>query len=111
DFVPFIADFMLRYERMTWSICAGRFKERIIVSIRTTNIHGRAGIFLRQLIGKRGTAGGHGMIAGGQIACPDMEHDHCTHLEEELIKGFLKKLGHKEAVEMTPLLMDEPVHD
>ena len=108
DFVPFIADFMLRCERLSWSICVGRFKDRVIVSIRTTNIHGRAGRFLRQLVGKRGTAGGHGMIAGGQITC-DMEHENCTKIEEELIRNFLKKLGHKEVTEMTPLLVTEPI--
>lgn len=108
DFVPFIADFMLRCERMTWSICVGRFKERVIVSIRTTNVHGHAGRFLRQLIGKRGTAGGHGMIAGGQIVC-DMEHEKCTDVEDELIKDFLKKLGHNDDAEMAPLLVTEPI--
>lgn len=109
DFIPFIADFMLRGERLSWSICVGRFQNRIIVSIRTTNIHGHAGRFLRQLIGKRGTAGGHGMIAGGQVTCGTMEHDRCTDIEEDLIKNFLKKLGHKDVSEMTPLLVTEPI--
>ena len=109
DFVPFIADFMLRCERMSWSICVGRYQNRIVVSIRTTNIHGHAGRFLRQLIGKRGTAGGHGMIAGGQVTCGTMEHDRCTDIEEELMKNFLKKLGHKDVTDMTPLLVTEPI--
>ena len=109
DFIPFIADFMLRCERLSWSICVGRFQNRIIVSIRTTNVHGHAGRFLRQLIGKRGTAGGHGMIAGGQVTCGTMEHDHCTEVEEELIKNFFKKLGHKDVAETTPLLVTEPI--
>ncbi len=110
DFVPFVADFMLRLERMTWAICLGRFNGKIVVSVRTTNIKGRAGQFLRRLIGKKGTAGGHGMIAGGQIAYTTMGHDHCTQVDEELIRNFLKKLGYKEAGEMTPLLNEEPLH-
>ncbi|MBI2095039.1 MAG: DHH family phosphoesterase [Candidatus Omnitrophica bacterium] len=105
DFVPFTADFMLRCERISWSLCLGRYKDRIIVSIRTTNAKGEAGRFLRRLIGKRGTAGGHGMIAGGQIHCTTMEHEHCTKIEEEIIQGFLKKLGYKDVAEMTPLLL------
>ncbi len=109
DFVPFIADFILRLERINWSICLGRYKDRIVVSIRTTNTKGRAGRFIRQLIGKKGSAGGHGMIAGGQIPCSTMEHDYCTKLEEELIQDFLKKLGYKEPGEMTPLLTTEPI--
>ncbi len=109
DFVPFIADFMLRAERINWAICIGRYKERLVVSIRTTNVKGRAGAFLRQLLGKRGTAGGHGMIAGGQVPCGSMDHDSCTKLEEELVSQFLRKLGYKDIGEMTPLLASEPV--
>ena len=110
DFVAFIADFMLRCERVNWSMCLGRFKDKLIVSIRTTNTRGEAGRFLRSLIGKKGTAGGHGMIAGGQVPCEKLEHDDCTMLEEELVQNFLKKLGYKDVKEMTPLLTAEPIH-
>ncbi len=110
DFVPFIADFMLRVERINWAICVGRYKDRLVVSIRTTNVKGNAGTFLRRLIGKRGTAGGHGMIAGGQIPCASMDHEGFMKLEEELVRNFLKKLGYKDIGEMTPLLAAEPIH-
>lgn len=110
DFVPLIADFMLRCERMTWAFCLGRYNDKIVVSIRTTNTKGEAGRFLRRLIGKRGTAGGHGMIAGGQVTCSSMEHERCTKVEEELVQDFLKKLGYKDVVDMTPLLNPEPIH-
>lgn len=110
DFVPFIADFMLRVERINWAICVGRYKDRLVVSIRTTNVKGNAGTFLRHLIGKRGTAGGHGMIAGGQIPCASMDHEGFMKLEEELVRNFLKKLGYKDIGEMTPLLAAEPIH-
>ena len=111
DFVPFVADFMLRCERMNWSICLGRYNGRVIVSIRTTNQKGEAGNLLRRLVGKKGTAGGHGMIAGGQIPCSALDHDKCSDLEEELIQGFLKKVGYEEAGEMTPLLTPEPIRE
>jgi nanoRNase/pAp phosphatase (c-di-AMP/oligoRNAs hydrolase) len=111
DFVSFVADVMVRCERISWSICLGRYADRIIVSVRTTNVKGRAGSFLRRLIGKRGTAGGHGMMAGGQIQCPTMEHEKCTVFEEEIVKEYLAQLGHKEVIQMTPLLVPEPIHD
>jgi len=110
DYVAFIADFMLRCERVNWSMCLGRFKDKLVISIRTTNVKGQAGRFLRSLLGKKGTAGGHGMIAGGQVSCEKLEHDDCTKLEEELIQSFLKKLGYKDVKEMTPLLTAEPIH-
>jgi hypothetical protein len=50
------------------------------------------------------------MIAGGQVSCATMEHEHCTAVEEELVRNFLKKLGYKEVGEMTPLLNEEPLH-
>ena len=111
DFVPFIADFMLRLERTNWVICVGRFNDRVITSIRTTHTKGGAGNFLQRLIGKRGTGGGHGMIAGGQIPCDGMDNERIIQMEEELVQDFLKKIGYKDIVEMTPLLMDEPLHD
>ena len=110
DFVPLVADFMLRCERMSWAMCLGRYGDKILVSIRTTNTKGEAGHFLRRLIGKKGSAGGHGMIAGGQVSCSSMEHEKCTEIEEELIQNFLKKLGYKDVAEMTPLLTAEPIH-
>ena len=111
DFIPFVADFMLRCERMNWAICLGRYNGRVVVSIRTTKQKGDAGNLLRRLVGKKGTAGGHGMIAGGQIPCSELDHDKCTELEEELVQGFLKEIGYKEAGEMTPLLTPEPIRE
>ena len=109
DYVAFIADFMLKCERMSWAICFGRYGNKIIVSIRTTNTKGNAGSFLRRILGKKGTAGGHGMIAGGQIPCSSMEHERCTQVEKEVLKDFLKGLGYSEEAEMTPLLMEESI--
>ncbi|OGW92042.1 MAG: hypothetical protein A3D28_02105 [Omnitrophica bacterium RIFCSPHIGHO2_02_FULL_63_14] len=110
DFVAYTADFMLNLERMNWSICMGRHGGRVVISIRTTSQRGQAGIFLRHLVGKRGSAGGHEMIAGGQIPCEDLDHEKCMQLEDELIKQFLKKLGYGDVAEMTPLLVEEPIH-
>jgi len=65
DIVPEIADLLLRMEGKTWSLCTGRFEDRIYLSIRTTNQRADAGGLIRRLIGRRGKGGGHGMIAGG----------------------------------------------
>lgn len=106
DFVAFVADFMLRLERMNWSICLARYEGKVLVSIRTTRQGGQAGQFLRRLLGKKGSAGGHEMIAGGQVPCGSLDHEGCSALEEGIIRDFLKKLGYKEAGEMTPLLVE-----
>ena len=107
DFVPIVADFLLRCERISWSLVMGRFKHRIVVSLRTTRKKSDAGNFLRKLIGKRGSAGGHDMIAGGQIPCSHLSEETCETLQKEMTQLFFKKIGHKEATEATPLLLQE----
>jgi nanoRNase/pAp phosphatase (c-di-AMP/oligoRNAs hydrolase) len=67
DIVPEIADLLLRMEGMTWSLCTGRFADRLYLSIRTTNPRADAGALMHRLLRRRGKGGGHGMIAGGWI--------------------------------------------
>ncbi len=107
DFVPIVADLLIRCERISWSFVLGRFKNKMVVSLRTTKKDADAGNFLRQLIGKRGTAGGHDMIAGGQIPCTRLSEGGCETLQKELALAFFKKLGHKDVTEWTPLLLQE----
>lgn len=68
DTVPELADLLLRMEGKTWSLVSGVFKERIYLSIRTTNPRADAGRLMRKLVGRRGKGGGHGMLAGGWVA-------------------------------------------
>ncbi len=107
DFVPIVADLLLRCERMSWSLSMGRYKSQILFSLRTTRKNSDCGNFLRALIGKRGTAGGHDLIAGGQIPCADLNDEACENVQKDIAAAFLKKIGHKDAGEMTPLLVQE----
>jgi len=106
DFVPIVADLLLKCERISWSLCMGRYNNKILVSVRTTRRQADAGTFLRHLVGKRGTAGGHGMLAGGQVICESMADTACDQIEREMKARFLKKLGY-EGVETVPLLIEE----
>lgn len=67
DIVPELADLLLRLEGKTWSLVTGRYKERVYLSIRTTNPRAEAGRLMRRLVGKKGKGGGHGMTAGGWV--------------------------------------------
>lgn len=106
DFVPIVADLLLKCERVSWSLVTGRYKNRILVSTRTTRPHGDAGRFLRQVVGSLGTAGGHDMMAGGQVPCESTDDAACDGAEKEIQARFLKKLGFKEDGELIPLLVD-----
>jgi len=67
DIVPEIADLLLRMEGKTWSLCTGRFGDRLYLSIRTTNPRADAGALMHRLLRRRGKGGGHGMLAGGWL--------------------------------------------
>lgn len=67
DIVPELADLLLRMEGTTWCLVTGRFRDRIYLSIRTTNPRADAGQIMRRLVGRNGKGGGHSMIAGGWV--------------------------------------------
>lgn len=106
DFVPIVADLLLKCERVSWSLVIGRYKDKILLSARTTRPQGDAGRFLRQVVGNLGTAGGHDMMAGGQVPCESTDDAACDSTEKEIKTRFLKKLGFKEDGELIPLLVD-----
>ena len=104
DIVPQVADLLLATERMGWCICTGRYKDEIYVSIRTINVKAESGRLLRRVVNRKGTAGGHGMIAGGRISCRGLSETECEKTENEIIGRFLEKLGHRGEIMFKPLL-------
>jgi len=90
DFVHQIADLLLRVERKSWSLAMGRSGGILFFSLRTTRTRARAGVLLRKVIGKRGTAGGHDMMAGGRITYGDLSAAELDTLEAEILEKFLK---------------------
>lgn len=61
-----MADILLRLRNIQWVVCMGTYKDAFITSVRTRNRRG-AGRLVQQVLGDRGTAGGHGTMAGAQI--------------------------------------------
>lgn len=107
DFVPIVADLLLKCERISWSMVCGRFENKILISLRTSQKNANAGVLLRKIVGKRGTAGGHENLAGGQIYCEHTGDTYCDQIENDLRHKFLKRFGYKEGGDLTPLLVDE----
>jgi len=68
-----------------------------------------AGHLIRRLVGRRGRAGGHNMLAGGWLDGADLSEKEREQLELTLAVRFLRLVGHKEAATMRPLLEDEEV--
>jgi nanoRNase/pAp phosphatase (c-di-AMP/oligoRNAs hydrolase) len=98
DIVPEMADFLLRHERIRWSLCTGTFKEELIVSIRSSNPKAKAGNLVRRLFAGRiqsglNKVGGHDMSAGGRIPLKDFREKSLAHLEKGLSRDFSQFLG------------------
>jgi nanoRNase/pAp phosphatase (c-di-AMP/oligoRNAs hydrolase) len=87
-----VVDFLIRFEEIDWAVCAGVCKDQLILSVRTTQRHGRAGEMLRQVVGKLGRAGGHDRRAGGTIALPSTAASAVEQMQGELRRRLLKAL-------------------
>lgn len=107
SFVAQLADFLVSLKRATWCCVSGRYRKTLHLSLRTTHTRARAGKLLRKVIGKLGSAGGHEMIAGGQVKLAGMNAKEKNKIEELLFKRLFRELGLPEDLKPTPLVKDE----
>lgn len=87
-----IADLLMRLEGIEWSLCAGVYEDRLILSLRTAHARGRAGALLQQVVGDLGTAGGHDRRAGGAIPLSSRSASAVEKLCSVLRKRLLQAL-------------------
>lgn len=66
DLAAEMADMLLRLKGTQWVVCMGVHQNALILAVRTGRRRG-AGQFVQALVGERGTAGGHGTMAGGYV--------------------------------------------
>jgi nanoRNase/pAp phosphatase (c-di-AMP/oligoRNAs hydrolase) len=62
-----MADLLLRLEGARWVICMGVYKDDLILAVRARGQQSEAGKLVQEMVGDRGTAGGHGIMAGGRV--------------------------------------------
>lgn len=62
-----IADLFMRLKGIQWVLCMGIFRDELILSVRSRSKNIGAGKLVSEIIGDRGTAGGHGSMAAGHI--------------------------------------------
>jgi nanoRNase/pAp phosphatase (c-di-AMP/oligoRNAs hydrolase) len=87
-----VVDFMIRFEEVDWAVCAGVYKDQLILSVRSALHNARAGEMLRQVVGKLGRAGGHDRRAGGSIRLTSTAASAIEDIQSELRRRFLKAL-------------------
>lgn len=107
DFVAEMADFLLRVRNMTWSICLGDYQGTLFISVRTSNTKSDASRIIKKIVPKRGTAGGHSMIAGAQIDVAGMDQEELHSLKKEVMFKMLHALNHRNATELFRLVSDQ----
>ncbi|HMP04121.1 MAG TPA: DHH family phosphoesterase [Gemmatales bacterium] len=67
ELVAEIADFLIRFEEVEWSFCAGIYRDQLVMSMRTIHATGESASLLQQVVNGMGRAGGHDRRAGGSI--------------------------------------------
>ncbi len=87
-----VVDFLIRFEEVDWAVCAGVHRDQLILSVRSAVRGSRAGEILRQVVGKRGKAGGHDRRAGGAIRLASTSQSAIEEIQGELRRRLLKAL-------------------
>jgi nanoRNase/pAp phosphatase (c-di-AMP/oligoRNAs hydrolase) len=73
-----IADFLLRFEKVQWSLVTALHGSRMVLSLRTSASKGSAGELMRRLVRKLGDGGGHRAKAGGYVT---LQNGSATEIE------------------------------
>ncbi|MGW8144611.1 MAG: DHH family phosphoesterase [Anaerolineales bacterium] len=82
-----LADFFMRLKGVQWVLCMGVFRGELILSMRSRNKKIGAGKLITQIIGDKGTAGGHGNMSAGHIelAKEDDPQQMALYLEKTML--------------------------
>ena len=67
EVVAELADLLLRLEGIETVLCMGHYNTEMVLSMRTSSERTNAGELIRKLVAGIGSAGGHGMMAGGKV--------------------------------------------
>lgn len=107
DLVAELADFLLRHKGVNYVLGMGWFDGTQILSMRSLDPDAKLGLVIQEMVSGLGTAGGHGMVAGGQIRTMKIDEKAQDELEETLTRRMLKALD-IDAQSGRPLV---PAHD
>lgn len=92
DHVAELADFLLRQQGIRYVLGMGWFNGTQILSMRTMNSDARLGLVIQDMVKGVGSAGGHGMIAGGQVRGVGQDEASQQNIEQLLTRRMLNKL-------------------
>lgn len=103
EIVAEIADVLLRLKRIGWSMCTGRYKGDLVISLRSSNPKAKAGKIIKRMVPDPKYAGGHDTVAGGKIELSGLKKYDIVNLENNLSQEFAQLLGY-EKIDWKPVL-------
>lgn len=93
DLVSQTADFLLSVEGARWSVCTGRYQNRLHFSVRALHPELHAGRLLQRAVQEKERAGGHWSMAGGSLILPARAGETRWRKEENrVVSGLLRRL-------------------
>jgi len=95
DVVAEVADLLLRLEECDWAAATGRYQGKLLVSLRTSDPAGEAGRIIQRVLGEDGSAGGHGMMAGGNVPTVGLTRRSIAALEGEIERKLMAEISPK----------------
>jgi len=93
ELVAELADLLVRLEGTETVLCLGHYSTEMVLSIRTSSELINAGELIRKLVAGIGSAGGHGMMAGGKIDNVEDSDVAIKELEGILTERLLSELA------------------
>lgn len=105
DLVAELADFLLRQQGVKYVLGMGWYDGTQILSMRALEHDAKLGQIIQQMVEGVGTAGGHGMVAGGQIRSMAEDDGSQQELERLLTRRLFKALA-LPSVPGEPLLVE-----
>jgi nanoRNase/pAp phosphatase (c-di-AMP/oligoRNAs hydrolase) len=106
EVVAEVADLLISMKRISWCMVSGLHQGLMVMSLRTTRANARADRVMKGVLGKLGRGGGHGMLAGGALPCPD--EATYAELSLQLSQRFLQYLSRRVPERLRRLLEEEP---
>jgi nanoRNase/pAp phosphatase (c-di-AMP/oligoRNAs hydrolase) len=103
DMTGEVADLLVRQEKMNWCLCTAQVGNTVLLSLRAREAGKDAGAVIKKVVGRRGTAGGHDLLAGGQIPLKKGSTAELAELDQWLVERFQKVLRIKNTA-LSPLV-------
>lgn len=92
DLVAQLADLFLRVHGVDWVIAAGLYQENLLISVRAHRPDAHAGDVVQEVVGGRGSAGGHGEMAGARIRLEGSDTAEHARLIDRILDEFARVL-------------------